>query len=222
MIIAIEGIDGSGKGTQSRLLADYLSRTGLEPEFIQFPRYSHTKFGAEVGRYLNGEYGTLDQVPPKLAAMLYALDRFETLPLIKSAVSNGRIVICDRYVGSNLAHQSAKLRGGRRQELIEWIKDLEYHVLGIPQPDLVFFLDMSTDNAKSLIGKKDVRTYTDKVEDLHEQSSDHLTNALQVFRELSARFGWVHIQCVQETGQIKSPGMIHEEILSIIRTKKII
>jgi dTMP kinase len=71
-IIAVEGIDGSGKNTQSRLLVENLKKQGFEVEFLGFPCYSETFFGKEIGAYLNGDFGGLDDVHPKLASMLYA------------------------------------------------------------------------------------------------------------------------------------------------------
>lgn len=217
MIIAIEGIDGSGKGTQSRLLVDALRETGREVEFFQFPRYEDTRFGREVGRYLNGEYGALDQVHPKFAAMLYALDRFESVSALKAAISAGRLVVCDRYVGSNLAHQSARVPLEKQAELQAWIRDLEYTVLGIPSPDIVFFLDMPPHRARALIASKDTRSYTDKGEDLHEASGDHLRLALDVFRHLASENAWRRIECADADGTVKPPRVVHETIMTALR-----
>jgi dTMP kinase len=222
MIIAIEGIDGSGKGTQSHLLAHYLQDQGKNVTLLQFPRYSETKFGREVGKYLNGDYGSLSEVHPKFSAILYALDRFETLPIMNSALSQEQIIICDRYVGSNLAHQSARVKEDEREELIDWIGDLEFNTLGIPRPDIVFFLDMAIDTAKALIAKKDARDYTDKAEDLHEQSRNHLSDALSQFRKLSEKSQWIRIPCLEENGGLKSTEQIQGEILAVLQGKKVI
>lgn len=218
MIIAIEGIDGSGKGTQSKWLVDELTRMGRQVDFLQFPQYTTTDFGKEVGHYLNGEYGALDQVHPKFSAMLYALDRFQCRDRISASVASGHIVVCDRYVGSNLAHQSARVDVEKRGETQAWIANLEFAILGVPKPDIVFFLDMPPLNAKTLIAKKDARSYTDKAADLHEASTDHLQDSLDIFRELAKRFEWIRIDCMDRDGSIKAPRIVHQELMAHLRS----
>ncbi len=135
MLIVIEGIDGSGKGTQADLLCRRLRADGRRVRLFSFPSYTETFFGREVGRYLNGDYGSLTSVPVEFAALLYAGDRFEKKQSLVAALADGGIVICDRYVPSNLAHQAAKLHGERQDALRGWIAALEYEVYGLPRPD---------------------------------------------------------------------------------------
>jgi len=217
MIIAIEGIDGSGKGTQARLLVEAIREAGKQVDFLQFPRYEETGFGREVGRYLNGEFGELDQVHPKFAAMLYALDRFESVGSIRASIAAGHIVVCDRYVGSNLAHQSARMPEEKRADIQVWISDLEHTILGVPKPDIVFFLDMPPNSARRLIASKDARSYTDKVEDLHEASSDHLQNALTAFRQLAEKHSWHRIECTDADGTVRTQEVVHNAIMASLR-----
>ena len=113
-LIALEGIDGSGKLTQLDLLARELDSRGLPTFRISFPRYE-SFFGKLVGRYLNGEFGELGAVDPHLSALLYAGDRLEAKPEIETALSAGKIVLADRYIGSNMAHQSARVPAGERE-----------------------------------------------------------------------------------------------------------
>src|SRR5271169_3521244 len=114
-LIAIEGIDGSGKRTQLDLLSSELDSRGLNTFRISFPRYE-SFYGKLVGRYLNGEFGALDAVDPHLSSLLYAGDRLEAKPEIEGALSAGKIVLADRYVGSNLAHQSERVPAEKREE----------------------------------------------------------------------------------------------------------
>ena len=125
-LIAIEGIDGSGKGTQASRLTVALQARGLRTAMLQFPRYAATNFGTAIGDFLNGRFGSLDQVHPQLAAVLYAGDRFESKQLLLSLISENDVVVLDRYVGSNLAHQAAKLDGDERKRLTQWIEQIEY------------------------------------------------------------------------------------------------
>src|SRR5271169_6709206 len=135
-LIALEGIDGSGKRTQLDLLARALGAQGRATLQISFPRYE-SSFGKLVARYLNGEFGSLETVDPHLSALLYAGDRLEAKPELESALAAGKIVLADRYVGSNLAHQSERVPPERRDEFLAWLRHLEYGLYGLPVEDLV-------------------------------------------------------------------------------------
>src|SRR5579863_3581138 len=118
-LIALEGIDGSGKRTQLDLLTGALDARGLSTFRISFPRYE-SFYGKLVGQYLNGEFGALQAVDPHLSALLYAGDRLEAKPEIEAALANGKVLLADRYIGSNLAHQCARVAVERRPEFLEW------------------------------------------------------------------------------------------------------
>src|SRR5271163_4764483 len=106
-LIAIEGIDGSGKRTQVELLAHALTERGYTVHQIAFPKYEST-FGKLVGQFLDGRLGPLEHVDPRFTALLYAGDRLEAKPELEAALQQGQIVLADRYVASNLAHQGAR------------------------------------------------------------------------------------------------------------------
>lgn len=186
MLIAIEGIDGSGKGTQANRLHERLQETGVRSELISFPRYSQTHFGATIGRFLNGEFGQLDQVDPHLAATLYAADRFESLGMLNDLLASRDVVVSDRYVPSNIAHQGAKRTGEARRQLTEWISQVEYGVFRLPKADLVIHLDLPAETAQDLIARKSQRDYTDKAADLQEADRDYLTSVRQAYLDLAA------------------------------------
>jgi dTMP kinase len=219
MLIAIEGIDGSGKGTQASALTTRLLDFGLDAEIIRFPQYETTFFGKEVGRYLNGEYGSLEEVHPKFSSLLYALDRFQALEAIKKAESQGKILICDRYTGSNMAHQAARVGDDDKDSMISWIKEVEFNVLRIPVPDIVVFLDINVSQSQKLVGKKEKRSYTDQSHDLHEASGDHLEKALKNFRQLACDLGWQRICCTTSDGVMRTPEDITDEIFQFVKTK---
>lgn len=216
MIIAIEGIDGSGKNTQTKLLAKHLSEQGMKVVMLGFPCYSETFFGKEVGHYLNGSFGGLDDVSPKLASMLYAGDRFEKKSSIENALNSGAIIIIDRYVSSNIAHQSAKVADLEKVELQSWIETLEYDVYGLPRPNLNILLDLDASTSSKLVLMKDTRDYTSKNKDLHEENSSYLERVASVYRSLAAGSeDWEVINCLGKGG-IRPIDEISREILAVV------
>ncbi|MGF1691144.1 dTMP kinase [Photobacterium kagoshimensis] len=216
MIIAIEGIDGSGKNTQANLLLNKLEEQGKKVILLGFPCYSETFFGKEVGCYLNGEFGGLDVVSPKLASMLYAGDRYEKKSSIINALNDGCIIIIDRYVSSNIAHQSAKLVGNERSELQRWIEKLEYEVYGLPKADLNILLNLDADHSSKLVLKKDARDYTDKSKDLHEEDSTYLEKVANVYQDIASKSGkWTIIDCLNDN-KLKSIEDISNEVFGAV------
>jgi len=217
ILIAIEGIDGSGKGTQCRLLYEALCGSGKDVELFQFPQYNSSFFGGEVGRYLNGEYGQLADVHPKFSALLYALDRFEARDRLIAAISAGKTVICDRYTPSNVAHQSARTEPNIRGELASWIQHVEYDILSLPKPDIVILLDSTVSTSQTLVSLKDKRIYTDRVHDIQEASDSHLQAALEAFRNIAIESNWQVISCLAPDGSLRTPLDIHSELLARVK-----
>lgn len=215
MLIAIEGIDGSGKGTQARRLQDWLLTQGHSASLISFPRYSETHFGATIGRFLNGEFGQLDQVDPHLAATLYAADRFESKGVLIEQLATHDVVVADRYVPSNMAHQGAKKLGDDRQQLQDWISKVEYVVFQLPRADLVIHLDLPAETAQELISKKSKRDYTDKAADLQEADRDYLDSVRQSYLDLAARDDTWRTVPLLDGDRLRSIEEIGEEIAEL-------
>lgn len=195
-IIAIEGTDGTGKATQSTLLERRLREAGLRAAVLSFPTYEKTFFGREVAAYLNGQFGGLYGVHPKLAAVLYAGDRFENRDRIAALQEAHDVLIFDRYTWSNVAHQSVKLPAGERAAFAAWVEELEFTVFGLPRPDRVVFLDMPPEEARRLVLSKPDRAYTTKKLDLHEDDLAYLKDVHAVYAGLMDRPGWVRIPCI--------------------------
>ena len=162
LLIAIEGIDGSGKGTQAGKLHQKCQEQGIRSSLIGFPRYDETLFGKSIGDFLNGRFGQLDEVNPFLASLLYAGDRFESRDHIFQMIESSQVVIFDRYIPSNIAHQGAKLSGDERAEFIQWIEQIEYEIYSMPRLDLTILLDLPADYAQKLVAEKQARSYTEK------------------------------------------------------------
>jgi len=194
ILIAVEGIDGSGKRTQVELLERALTRRGHSVYSTGFPQYD-SWFGRMVGHFLNGELGTLENVDPHFTALLYAGDRFEAKPKLEAALDKGQIVLVDRYIGSNLAHQAARMPVTKRATFIKWIEHLEYTIYRLPRENLVLYLRVPPVEAQSLVAQKAARSYTTAKKDLLEASLRHLEEAAEIYDTLARRPRWETISC---------------------------
>src|SRR3954451_7476197 len=133
-LLALEGIDGAGKGTQAARVVEEAGSRGYTVASFSFPTYDGNPFSRAVADYLNGEFGGADEVHPELAALLYAGDRFHARPQLVAALGDSDLVVCDRYVASNAAHQGAKLSGAARTRLLDWLDEVEYGEFALPRP----------------------------------------------------------------------------------------
>ena len=219
MFIVIEGIDGSGKGTQTDLLVNRLRETRVPFETISFPQYGKKSAGP-VEEYLNGVYGTAEQVSPYQTSILFAVDRFDASSQIAKWLSEGKVVISNRYVGSNLGHQGGKISDPvERTKFFEWALELEYALFKIPQPDCNIILNLPPEQAQLLVDKKDSRNYLHgKKRDIHEDDLHHLQNAASVYEELAKKMPRTHIISCVEDGILLSPQAIHEKIWHVVKT----
>jgi dTMP kinase len=218
-LIALEGIDGSGKRTQLEMLARELDARGMAALHISFPRYE-SFFGKLVGRYLDGGFGPLEAVDPRLSALLYAGDRFEAKPEIEAALSAGKIVLADRYIGSNMAHQSARVPPEQREEFFAWLKRLEYGLYGLPAEDLVIYLRVPVAEAHHLIGLKSARAYTSLRRDIQEADITHLEQTAIIYDRLATEANWARIDCINTvSGSLYSPEEIHRAVLQAVETR---
>jgi dTMP kinase len=213
--IVLEGIDGSGKRTQAQALARELGARGIEHSQVDFPHYDGF-FGRLVAQFLNGDFGALEAVDPHFSALLYANDRLEAKARIEADLAAGKIVLADRYIGSNLAHQGARIAPEKRAAFLDWLRELEYKVYGLPKEDLVVYLRVPTADAHRLIGEKAARGYTQLRRDLQETDMTHLEKASQIYDELSRQPNWVKIECARADGSLLTPAAIHQQIWAAI------
>lgn len=216
-LISIEGIDGSGKNTQTQLLVNNLREKNFLVETISFPQYQSNFFGKEVANYLNGQFGGLNQIHPKLASMIYAGDRFESKENILSLLDKNDFLICDRYTPSNIAHQAAKFSDDKEKtDFILWLSKLEYEIYGLPKPTANIFLNVPPYFSDKLVELKEKRTYTDKKKDLHEENKDYLHKVYEQFLQLAkTETNWHIVECVHNSS-MRDIDDIASELLSII------
>jgi len=211
-LIVIEGTDGSGKATQSKKLLERLQEAGFSTAYFDFPRYGEKSAGM-VENYLNGKYGTADEVDPKTASMFYALDRYDASFEIRKKLEEGKIIVCNRYVSANMGHQGGKIEDKKkRDDYIKWIEDLEYNFFKIPKPNLTIFLFVPYLVAQKLVDNKEKRDYINKGKrDIHEMSSDHLRKAQAAYIEIAKEKNWTIIECTKND-KIMPIEEIHELI----------
>ncbi len=217
-LITIEGIDGAGKGTQTDLLVARLTANRHTVVLFDFPRYGNPS-AWYVEQYLNGLYGSAEAVGPYLGSFFFAIDRREAATDIKNALMKGAYVVCNRYVGSNLAHQGGKIADKeKRHAFFKWNDRVEYETHGIPQPDINPVLFIPPEASRELVLQKAEREHlAGKKLDLHEADLGHLQNTYDVYRELVELFPdkYVAVECFKG-GQHLSPEKIHEKIWAIV------
>lgn len=190
VFVAIEGGDGSGKGTQTKILAEY-ARTVLKKNvyIVSFPR--HGEFSSYYAdQYLNGAYGGINEVHADLASLPYAFDRFAAAKDMQPFIDDpDGFVIADRYVASNLAHQGTKFATKKeRLAYYDRMMKTEYEVLGIPKPDVNIILLVPTSIAQANVDKKEARSYTARKRDIHEEDASHLDKTKANYEELTVLY----------------------------------
>lgn len=220
-LIVIEGNDGSGKGTQHKLLLEYLTKNNILFEAFDFPQYESTFFGNFVGRFLNGDFGHVSRINPYLAMFPYAGDRWQVKEKLQEALNSGKLVVCNRYAPS-IAYQVVKVKPNERKKFLEWSDELEYKVFGIPREDWVIFLYVPFEVAHKLIEQKEKRNYLNgKIRDQYEDI-DYLKRVEKMYLWLSEhKNNWLRIDCCNSKGEMKNREEIFREIINILKNKKI-
>ncbi|MDP2708704.1 MAG: dUTP diphosphatase [bacterium] len=219
--IVIDGTDGSGKATQTELLAERLRQAGLEAAIADFPQYN-TKSAGLVEEYLSGKYGSPDQVGPYRASIFYAADRYDASFKIKRWLNEGKIVISNRYVTANMGHQGGKIADPlSRKHYFDWLYRLEYEIFDIPRPDLNIILHVPAEISQQLAQIRKKQDWTGKTKDIHEDCLDHLKNAEQTYLEIARSFpDFSLIECAAG-GQMKSreqiAGLIWDELAKLFK-----
>jgi len=218
--IVLEGIDGSGKDTQFQLLRKRFKKEGYSFLVADFPRYYDSRWGKLVGRYLAGEFGSINQVSPYLTALPYILDEYTwTRDTGAPWIEKGGLIISNRYFTSNV-HQIAKLKTSAQKKYRDWLWSAGYKDLGILKPDLVIFVDTPPRVAEELINYKKKRVYLKKQKkDIAEKDWHHQESAYREYkRTVKMNRWWVEVPGVKDHRKDFSK-TIHEDIWKIVSSK---
>ena len=225
----LEGMDGSGKATQTNLLVNALKKKGYKIEKVDFPQYGKGS-AALLEMYLNGGYGTAEEIGPYRASIFYACDRYDASFRIRQWLAEGKIVISDRYIASNIGHQGGKIKNNKEWEkYINWLYDLEYNIFKIPKPDYTFILRISPELSMKMSNhiksaekrqKRILYLGNDKAKDIHEADREHLANTLNSYIRVSNKFPREYriVEC-QKGDNFLPMDEIHKKILKLVEEK---
>lgn len=215
ILITIDGLDGSGKQTQSEILFERLKNEGVKAKLVSFPDYDSNS-SALVKMYLGGEFShDPDAVNAYASSSFFAVDRFASFVTNwKEDYENGYVIIANRYTTANAIHQLTKIEGdAERKAFLDWLYDFEFGKLGIPAPDLTLFLEVPVEISLGLIRKRSEETGREI--DIHENEG-HLKRAYSAALFSSEKLSWTTIHCAEE-GKMRSREDIAEEIYNKVK-----
>lgn len=213
-LIVIEGLDGSGKGTQTALLTAALTEKGINVKQVSFPDYNNPS-SALVKMYLNGELGSKpDDVNAYAASSFYAVDRYASYKQFWQAdYESGTVILADRYATSNAIYQLSKLAENERTDYLNWLEFYEYTQLQLPKPDAVIYLDVPIEISQKLLDKRYSGDTTKK--DLHESNLEFLKQCRKSALYSAQVQGWQIVSCA-ENGDLRSIEDIHNEVVQFV------
>lgn len=223
-LIVIDGTDGSGKGTQTELLLKYLDEKKIKNKYIDFPRYYTSFHGQMVGRYLAGEFGSLESSSPYLTSLFYALDRLTARDEIVDWLEEGNAVVANRYTTSSMAFQTARIDKEKREDFLKWLYEMEYKEHKLPKEDIVIFLYVPVEISQKLIEQKAARDYTGgKKKDINEANVAYQREVLKLYLELAKENKhWEVIKCVDSRGKLLPIPVVHERIVVALKKHKVV
>lgn len=213
-LIVIEGLDGSGKATQAKLLAEHLTAQGLQVRQVTFPDYASDS-SALVKMYLAGQFGQKpDDVNAYAASSFYAVDRYASYKMNWGAFyEQGGVVIADRYTTSNAVHQCSKLLPEQWQSFLAWLFDYEFRLLGLPAPDKVVYLQVDPAVSQRLMTQRYHGDESKK--DVHEKDREYLARSRQAAEYCARQLGWATVHCTNND-TMRSIEEIRQEVAGLV------
>lgn len=214
-LIVIEGLDGSGKGTQAKRLYDALKEKGVRARKVSFPNYESDS-SALVKMYLNGDFGKdPGDVNAYAASSFYAVDRYAGYKQDWGKdYLGGSVIVADRYATSNAVHQCSKLPEGEWSAFLEWLFHYEYDLLGIPAPDVVIYLQVDPCVSQKLMTNR--YGGDEEKKDIHESNLDYLKRSQRAAEYCCETLGWRIVRCIRD-GEMRTMDEIHAEIMDQLR-----
>ena len=218
--ITMEGLDGSGKATQTELLCNDLSARGIKVRRVSFPDYDQPS-STLAKMYLDGEFGTdPNDVNAYAASSFYAVDRYASYQKFwREDYQNGTLIVADRYSTSNIVFQLSKLPKEQWADFVAWVKDYEYDKLGLPEPDLTIYLDMPLEVSQKLLSSR-YHGDEDK-KDIHESNAIYLRECRESAVYAAELLHWKVIHCA-DGENAKTMEQIHAEVIKIITEEPIL
>ena len=224
IFVVIDGADGSGKATQTKLLAQRLKKEKKNVLLIDFPGYYRNLFGKLIGECLAGEHGDFVHSDPYVTSTLYAADRFESAETIRKHLAQGGIVIADRYASSNQMHQGSKIKDAKeRKKFLLWLDRMEYGVFKIPRPNLVLYLDVPVDVSRRLLQEngtkmaKDKKRYLKGRKDVVETDDEYMSKSIKTASDIvRKKNNWKRVLCVKGD-RLCSREEIHGLIYDVVK-----
>ena len=214
-LIAIDGVDASGKQTQTELLLERMNEKSLR--LISFPAYDKPS-SAPVKMYLNGDFGkNPDDVNAYAASALFAVDRYATYKSDwERDYKSDKLIIADRYVSSNMIHQAGKISDiAEKEKFLEWLFDLEYNKFGLPQPDVMIFLDMPPEYGARLMAERANKITGGMSKDIHENDREYLQKSYDNALFVAKKYNWNIVSCIRGN-KIRTIEDINNEIYNIV------
>ena len=214
-LIVFEGIDGSGKSTQFKLLTERLEKEGIPFRNVVFPRYKESS-SFLLRSYLSGEFGSEpSDVNAFAASTFFFVDRFASYKSDWGEYyKNGGTIICDRYTTSNAIHQGAKLPENELNNFLDWLYDFEFRLMELPRPDVVLYMDIDLNTSLSQMKARQEQTSTKG--DIHETNSEYLAACLRTGKTAADRLNWKKVRCLVD-GTMRSISDIHEDVYNTVK-----
>lgn len=216
-IIAIEGIDGGGKGVQVRALKENLTKLGYSVAVRDYPMYT-TYFGSQIGRLLSGADGIrADEIDGKSMALWFAMDRWESFKDYKDGETD--FLIINRYVLSNAVYQSVRDIDIGKSDIVDWVTDLEFNHLGLPKPDLNIIFSIRPSAAEENVTKKGFRGYVGEGKDVYEADHGIQRRAMDKYLEIAEHMDNAEVISCMEGGKLRSIEEIGDMVLDAIKRR---
>jgi len=221
-LIVIDGGDGSGKATQTKLLIEYLQNNGHKAKSISFPQYNKF-YGSLIGQALKGEFGDFINISPYIVSPLYACDRLSAKQEMDEWLNSGGHLVLDRYTTSNMGHQGGKFKTQKeRDTYLDWLLEMEYKINKLPKEDLVIYLHVNRETARELNSRETDKNYGNGQKDYSEIDPNYQLNSEQMFLYLVEKYDhWKQIKCMNDNALLSIP-QIHSMIINLVKENNII